>query len=82
MMGNGYVTALTRLREARTALKAQGRNDLKTAEQIADLIERSQKLIEEMNAAKVAAMREAEKPFLAELEELDKEMSVLITIFS
>lgn len=76
------MSALTNVRDARTKLKARGTSDAKHAGQIADLTERAQKIIADMNAAKIAAMREAEKPFLAELEELDKEMAVLITIMA
>lgn len=76
------MTALIRVREARAKLKAQGRNDLKNYDQISDLLERAQDIIVKMNAAKVQAMRDAERPFLEELEELDKEISFLITIMS
>ena len=74
------MSILKNVHDARSKLKARGRSDAKHAGQIADLTERAQAVIAEMNKAKIAAMRKAEEPFQAELEEIDREMAVLITI--
>ena len=74
------MTALQNVREARIALKARGTSDAKHAEQIEDMFAEAQKIISEMNVAKLDAMREAEKPYLEKLEALDKEMAFLISI--
>ncbi len=71
---------LSNARDARTKLKERGKSDVKHAEMIADLTAKSQAIIAQMNEAKIAAMREAEKPFLEQLKELDEEMAVLITL--
>lgn len=73
---------LKNVHDARAKLKARGVSDAKHADAIADLTERVQTIVAEMNKAKIDAMRKAEEPFLSELEELDREMAVLITIMS
>ncbi len=72
--------ALERVRNARISLKNRGTSDIANAEAIEDLTTKAQEIIVQMNAAKLVALREAEAPFLAQLEEIDKEMAVYVTL--
>lgn len=74
------MNVLQRVREARMKLKARGTSEHANSEVIEDLFVRAQELIAQMNQAKLKAMKEAEAPFLEELEQIDREMSVFITL--
>lgn len=74
------MTVLTRVREARMKLKDQGRSEHANVEVVEDLLARAQDLIAQMNEAKLKAIRDAEAPFLEELEQLDREISTFITL--
>jgi hypothetical protein len=74
------MNVLQRVREARSQLKARGQSEHANADAIEELFARAQEIITEMNAKKLAAIREAEKPFLDELEQIDREMSMFITL--
>ena len=72
--------ALQSVRKARIALKRRNASDLAHSEQIEDLFTEAQRIISAMNIAKLEAIRAAEEPFLKELESLDREMAVLVTL--
>lgn len=74
------MNVLQRVREARMKLKARGVSEHSNAEAIEDLFADAQRLIAEMNAAKLKAMKDAEAPFLEQLEQIDKELSLFITL--
>jgi len=66
---------MNKLREARMAIKSGGGAVSVENAAIEDLFKKAQEIIIRMNAAKLEALREVEKPFLAELDEIDAEMA-------
>ncbi len=74
------MNVLENVRQARASLKSRGASEHKHRDAVEGLFTRAQTLIAEMNTAKLTALREAEKPFLAELKEIDDEMSMLIKL--
>ena len=49
-------------------------------EGLRELFAQRQKIIAEMNAARITAVKEAEKPFLKSLEELDKQYAMILSM--
>lgn len=74
------MNALQRVREARMKLKARGASEHSNSEAIEDLFSEAQKIIADMNEAKLKAMKEAEAPYLVRLEAIDKEMAMFIAL--
>lgn len=74
------MNVLSRVREARMKLKARGVSEHSNADAIEDLFAEAQVIIAEMNKAKLKAMKEAEEPFLEQLEQIDRELSMFITL--
>lgn len=67
------------LKQTRRNLKDSGRSKGETSSEYLDAI---QELRKEMNAAKVAAMAEAEKPFLERIRELEEDYAIYLQLAS
>jgi hypothetical protein len=67
------------LKQTRRNLKDSGRSKGETSSEYLDAI---QELRKEMNAAKVAAMTEAEKPFLERIRELEEDYAIYLQLAS
>ncbi len=68
------------LREARNALKNRGvQANEKMGQEYLDLI---MELRSKMNEAKVAALREAEKPFLDEIQAVEEDYAIFLKLAS
>jgi hypothetical protein len=68
------------LREARRAIKDRGVAPKESVGQ--DYLDLILDIKRRMNVAKVAALREAEKPFLLELQEVEEEYAMLLKLAS
>jgi hypothetical protein len=67
------------LKQTRRNLKDSGRSKGETSSEYLGAI---QELRKEMNAAKVAAMAEAEKPFLERIRELEEDYAIYLQLAS
>lgn len=56
--------------------------ELASNEGFRDLFSQRQKLIAEMNAAKIKAAEEAAKPFIKRIEDLDRQYAMMLTMIS
>lgn len=74
--------ALPRLRETRARLKQDKRGSTDNIDTLQSYQDEAEKIISEMNAAKIAAMREVEAPYLARLAEIDAEMAALLELIA
>jgi len=76
--------ALENIRKARVALNKSGGSELNAtrASDMAEVAKEIQETLEKMHAAKLAAIKDAEAPFIKKLEELDASYAMMLSMMS